>query len=190
MSGLPYHRRSLIAVAAFVTCLLAAAWQGIDVPATATVGGTRLVLNGMGVRTATVLKLRIYVMSLYLEQRCSDPDSIVQSTGRRRVWQYYFRDVGVGMIQRGWADNLAAHNASLAGIESECAAFARQWEAVRGGTVVTIDFSGDTVIVAFDGRPKQPVVSAAFRRALLNVWLGPKVTEVELKKALLGGRAD
>lgn len=48
----------------------AASVAGVTLPDTATVGSTRLVLNGLGLRTKFVLK--VYVAGLYLPQKSSD----------------------------------------------------------------------------------------------------------------------
>ena len=46
--------------------------EGVTVPATRTVDGTTVKLNGVGLRTATMLKIKVYVMPLYLEEPSSD----------------------------------------------------------------------------------------------------------------------
>ena len=34
-------------------------------------------LNGLGLRTATMLKVKVYVIGLYLENKSSDPQAII-----------------------------------------------------------------------------------------------------------------
>jgi len=53
--------------------VLAATLAGVELPGTETVDGTKLVLNGMGLREATVLRVKAYVGGLYLEKPSSDP---------------------------------------------------------------------------------------------------------------------
>jgi len=45
------------------------------------VDGARLRLNGMGLRTFSILGIHIYVAGLYLEHRSDNPDSILHLTG-------------------------------------------------------------------------------------------------------------
>ena len=184
----PATRRTVAAVvlSLLIPCLMAATYKGIEVPDTFTLSGTQLELNGYGIRTVTLLKVKLYIMALYLEARSADADAIIASKGTKRVWQYYMREVGAERIQKGWRESLAEHNESLAGIEKECEQFTLLWEDVKKGTRVTVDFVEDRVEVSVDGRKKPAVEGTAFQKALLNVWLGPKVTDHAVKTAILG----
>ena len=51
----------------------AAALDGVSLPDNVTVGGEQLTLNGIGLRTYSILGIRIDVAGLYLRQRSSDP---------------------------------------------------------------------------------------------------------------------
>ena len=53
--------------------------DGITMPDTATVGGKDLQLNGLGTRKATFLKVKVYVMGLYLEKKSQDGQAIAAS---------------------------------------------------------------------------------------------------------------
>ena len=50
-----------------------------------TVAGQQLVLNGMGIREATVFNVDVYVAGLYVVQRSSDGNAIAASTTHKRL---------------------------------------------------------------------------------------------------------
>ncbi len=55
----------------------AATLSGVNMPDQKTVNGKTLVLNGLGMRTATFLKVKVYVIGLYLESKSSDDKAII-----------------------------------------------------------------------------------------------------------------
>ena len=57
----------------------AAQLAGISLPDTRQVAGIHLLLNGIALRTHSVLGIRIYVAGLYLEQRSSSAEAILRS---------------------------------------------------------------------------------------------------------------
>lgn len=71
----------------------AAGLAGVELPDTETVNGKRLVLNGMGLREATVLRVKAYVGGLYLEKSTSDPDTVINSRQCKRVTMVFLRDI-------------------------------------------------------------------------------------------------
>ena len=48
--------------------------DGVQLPATQSVGGKTLYLNGYGLRTYSILGVHIYAASLYLEHLSSNPE--------------------------------------------------------------------------------------------------------------------
>jgi len=50
----------------FVSITQAADLDGVTLPDTMQLDGSELVLNGMGTRKATMFKVKVYVMGLYL----------------------------------------------------------------------------------------------------------------------------
>jgi hypothetical protein len=83
-------RRLLSAAVVLVTlgavfAAYAAELAGASFPDQATVGGRAVVLNGLGLRTATMLKVKVYVIGLYLENKSSDPQAIIASSDNKRI---------------------------------------------------------------------------------------------------------
>ena len=58
----------------------AAQLQGVMLPDTQSAGQTELRLNGIALRTYSILRIPIYVAGLYLVRPDSDADSILRST--------------------------------------------------------------------------------------------------------------
>ena len=72
---------------------LAKTCEGIALPEQLSIDGKKLVLNGMGVREATVFNVNVYVAGLYLENRSKDGEKIAASEEYKRMQLVFVRDV-------------------------------------------------------------------------------------------------
>ena len=74
-------------------------------PDTRVVSGTRMHLNGIGLRTFSILGIRIYVAGLYLERRSGDPDTILQSPEAKLLDIRFLRDVDAEDARKAWQES-------------------------------------------------------------------------------------
>lgn len=175
----------MLALCAGVTA--AATLAGVMLPDTVTVGGSALTLNGIGIREASVFKVNVYVMGLYVDKKTGDADGVISSPGNKRVVQQYVRDLQQKDLLNGWTESFKANNATLEPVKKEYDTFLSHVVSVRKGEKMIIDFVDDRVEVTMAGKKKPAITGTAFQKALLRVWLGPKPVYPPLKKALLGG---
>lgn len=94
MRSIPAVLAALALVATPASTTHARECLGVRLPDRVSVEGTTLVLNGMGVREATVFQVDVYVAALYLEQRSNDAAAILGTEAKRRVIMHFVRDVG------------------------------------------------------------------------------------------------
>lgn len=164
----------------------AATLLGVELPDRATVDGKTLALNGLGLRRATFLKVKVYVMGLYLERTSGDADAIIGSGESKRVQMHFVRNVsaedGRDAIMRGFENNTE----DLASISDEIATFDASVRDMKTGDVMVLDFSGDVVDVVINGSEVASVSGRPFQRALLSIWLGAKPIDEDLKQSILG----
>ena len=83
----------------------AATLAGVTFPDTVTVDGSTLLLNGLGLREATRLRVRAYVGGLYLEQRTSDARTVIDSHQLKQVRMEFLRSIDRRNLASGWADS-------------------------------------------------------------------------------------
>jgi len=180
--------RSAIALAAAIAASgsEAATLKGVTMPDSLRVGGTALVLNGLGVREATALKVKVYVMGLYLTERSGDKAAIVASTGPKHVVQQYVRDLAAKDLLGGWKESFARNSLDLAPVQAEYDKFLSYMTDIKKGEQIVIDFIEDRVETTVKGQKKDPIQSAAFQKALLLVWLGPNPPCASLQTGILG----
>jgi hypothetical protein len=166
----------------------AAALGGVSMPDQVRVGGKELVLNGLGLREATWLKVDVYVAGLYLERKSGDPQVILGSGEAKRIALEFVRKVKRKSITDAWDEGFDKN----AGGQGEALN-----ERVDRLNAAMIDFKpGDTMSFTFlpgtgvelmvSGESKGTIEGDDFARVLLSIWLGPEPPNPGLKTRLLG----
>lgn len=166
--------------------LRAASLAGVTLPDTVQVGGTTLVLNGLGLRTKFTVK--VYVAGLYLQQKSSDSSAIITSDAPKRIVMQFVHSASkqqmTDAFDEGFKDNTPdAERTMKADIDHFLAAL----EAVKNGDQMAIMYlPGTGTTLDINGTNKLTIAGSAFGQVLFSVWLGPKPPTTDLKKGMLG----
>lgn len=164
----------------------AATLEGVSFPDEATVGGKALMLNGLGLRMATVLKVKVYVIALYLEEKNGDAEAIIESKQNKRLAMQFVHDVTAEKLRKGWEEGFKDNYKDVGSIEGEIEKFNATMQDVKEGDSIELDFSGDVVDIVVKGSKADSVNNSAFQQALLAIWLGPNPPGDALKDGILG----
>ena len=182
----------VIAVGAVLVLLHGAAVAGeragIRMPDTIEVAKQKLILNGLGVREATILKVNVYVAGLYLPERSKNPGEILDRDDIKVLHMRFVRGVDrddvVSAFSDGFKNNagdaVPALRPRIRQLESWLPSFA------DGDTLTMTYVPGKGTFIAVNGRSKGTIEGADFARALFAIWLGPKPPNSGLKRGLLG----
>jgi hypothetical protein len=181
----------VIALAASVWLSLGAAWagtkEGVTLPDTVEVDGKKLVLNGMGVREATVFNVNVYVAGLYLESKTSDANAIIGAEQAKRIDLVFVRDVDRKDITGAFVNGFKKNGADVEALKADLGKLNSWMQDMKKRDVMTFTYvpeQGTTVTVK--GQVKGTIEGAAFGRGLFSNFLGPKPPNGGLKKGLLG----
>jgi long-chain acyl-CoA synthetase len=152
--------------------------------------GPELLLNGAGVRTRVVFK--VYVGALYLPQKNTAANAVINDSGAKRVALHVLRDLTADQLLSALNDGLKANHtpdqlAKLDAQTRQLESIFKSVKAAKNGDTITIDFLGDPgTRITVNGEAKGTITGADFGRALLRVWLGDSPADAALKKAMLG----
>lgn len=169
-----------------LTCY-SAELAGVTLPDSTEVAGTPLLLNGIGLREATVFKVDVYVAGLYLEKKTNDPVAILSDKGKKRLTMQFVRDVGVDKIRKGWVDGFTSNLPDVANLQEKISAFNNMMTDISSGQSITLTFADSNVQIEVAGAKKGEIEGEDFQQALLSIWLGASPPNPELKSGLLGG---
>jgi hypothetical protein len=166
--------------------------RGIAFPDQVQLDGRALSLNGLGLRKATIFKVKVYVAALYLPQPSNSADAILSSNPPAQLILHFVRDVGAGDIRKAWDEGFAKSAAGrLPDLKDRIASLDAWMQDVKTGQRLTFTFKpGDGVEVNLNGVAKGAIKGDDFARALLSIWLGDEPPNPDIKTGLLGGACE
>lgn len=167
----------------------AAEMAGVVMPHTRTVNGIKLILNGIGLRTYSILGIHIYVAGLYLERPNHDAQSILASPSLKVLQIHFVRGVSADRIRQAWKEGLVANCTPPCALPpSELRRFLSAMRPVRAGESYTFIFNRYGAKVYEGGQLLGQINNEHFARLVLAVFIGRQSTasERKLKRDLLG----
>ena len=179
------------AIPFFVSTAMAAAAEldGVVMPDKQDIAGHHLVLNGLGLRTYSLLRIHIYVAGLYLERRTTDPAAILVSNQPKMLRFVFLRDVSAEDARKSWREALdrncpAPCRLPANSIERFLAAI----PSVHSGDTNTLLFTGRGVEFFINGQSAGRIENPDFKQVILSTFIGPSPTSEEVKAGLLGAQ--
>ncbi len=157
-------------------------------------------LLGVGLRTKTFLKVKVYAIGLYVADaalagplaahkgRTASPaffKALVEGDFPKEVRLRFVRDLSANQIQEAMREALA--KAEKARVDQ----FVAYFPAIKSGDECVMRWApGGTLETVMAGQAKAPIADKAFAMALFGVWLGEKPIQDDLKPALVARSAE
>jgi len=170
----------------------AATCRDVQFPDSVTAAGADLVLNGLGIRKATLLSIKVYVAGLYLPQKSRDATAILRAGGRWQIVLRFVRDVGASDIRNALQEGFEkVAGDKLAALGPRIETFQGRMIDFKTGQSLTVTHDPAAgVSVDVNGAAAPPIEGPDFAAALLAIWLGSKPPNEDLKTGLLGGACE
>lgn len=171
---------------------LAATCRDVNFPDSLTAGEANLVLNGLGLRKATFLGVKVYVAGLYLPQKANDTGQILGVDRPWRLVLHFVRDVEGDDIREAFSEGFDKST------DGKAEPLRPRIEALNalvpdlkvGDRLVFTHNAGQGIAVEFNDAPKGAVDGADLAAAMLGIWLGSEPPNDDLKTGLLGGKCE
>jgi uncharacterized protein YneR len=153
-----------------------------------TVDAKELVLNGVGIRKATFLKIKVYYGGLYIPVKTDAAHKFLTTAEPKQIVMHFVRDVGVKDLKKGFSEGFENANKDKANYK-ELLAKLEQFNGflqdVSKGDRMIVTFHADGVTLSLKGKTSEKISAADFSQALLAVWFVNPIDE-SLAKGLLG----
>ncbi len=167
--------------------VVAAELAGVTLPDTASVGTTKLVLNGIGLRTYSALGVHIYIAGLYLQQPSHDADAILFSPSVKLLRLHFVHDVSVDSIRGAWRTELASSCITPCKLsQSILSQFLAALQPVHAGEDIMLVFKRDGLDAYCNKVYLGHIADAQFTQLMLAVFIGKNASQPRLKQQLLG----
>ena len=164
---------------------------GVKLEDTIDVRGSKLVLNGAGVRYKAVFK--VYTAGLYLGKKAGTTDDVLAAPGAKRMTITMLRDIDSAelgkLFSRGMEDNMdkAAFSKLIPGVLRMSEVFSNHKKLLAGENFIVDWVPGTGTVLTVKGKIEgDPFKEPEFFNALMRIWLGPNPADWKLKDALLG----
>lgn len=184
-------KRLLVVVLAFLamnSLCLGGDDDGVKLPGTLKAGKYALILNGAGFRTKWFVK--VYTGGLYLMEKNSDPNRIIEADAPMglRLHIVYDGVTGKKMTDAMNEGFMHATEGNTTPIRNEIEVFnAFFMKKIKKGDIYDITYlPEDGVTVAKNEKPLGTIKGFSFKKALFGIWLCDKPADKKLKKAMLG----
>ncbi len=187
-------RTSLVMLVAMLAALgvepaVAKECNGIDFPEQAQVQASPLMLNGLGLRQATMLRVNVYVAALYVAQKSTDANAILGSNTPKKLVLHFVRNVDGADLKKAWDEGFM-NNAKeqLPALKMRIEKLKGWMADMQSGQQLAFTHKpGAGIEVDVNGAMQGTVEGDDFARAFLAIWLGAKPPNPGLKAGLLGG---
>ncbi len=164
---------------------------GVKVEDSITVSGTKLQLNGAGIRYKGPFK--VYVGDLYTTQPVKSLDELIAAPGPKRLNMTFLREINSAdfgkLLTRGIEDNVSRNEVSkiVVGMIKMGEIFAANKNFLPGDVcALEWDPAKGLSIWAKGKLQAEPFKDPAFFRALMSIWFGQTPADWKLKDQLLG----
>lgn len=176
-------------IALGVTTVQGKECKGISFPDSTEVHGSLLRLNGLSLRKASLLKISVYVVALYLTEPSSDSYLILQPNTPSQLVLQFIRGVSAAELRKSWEEGFAKNfPGHPPGVGGRSRAAEQLVTDVRAGQRMTfIRIPGIGMQVDINGTVKGTIAGDEFSKAFLSIWFGDYPQTAELKTGLLGG---
>lgn len=167
----------------------AATAGGVTMPDTMQVAGHTLVLNGMGVRSFTLLHIRGYVGGLYLTTKADTDEKVLDEPGPKALLMHFIRGAPAAKVHDLYMNSSTVyceHHACNDQDKVSFEALLSTVQDVKPGDTTTFLITDQNVTVQHNGTTTKVINDPAFGRVILDSDLGTTAPSAELRDGLLG----
>jgi hypothetical protein len=191
-----YRVRLPVAALLFFACMIAGAVEvaGVTFDPEVDLAGSKLVLNGSGIRYKAIFK--VYAAGLYLSRKVEAPEMVAAAPGPKRMSITMLREIDSSelgkLFSRGIEDNMdrAAFSKLIPGVVRMSKIFSDHKKLAAGESFMIDWVPGSGTIITVKGQVQgEPFKEPEFFNALMSIWLGRSPADWKLKEQLLGQKS-
>lgn len=162
---------------------------GVSMDDKQTVAGEELVLNGQGIREATIFSVNVYVAGLYVKEKSKNGAKIAAADEPKHLVLHFVRDVDKSDIVEAYREGFKKTSKGKKGLDKKIDKLLGWMEAMKSGSEQVYTYVPDKgLTVKVNGKEKGTIEGLDFAEAFYLIWLGSSPPNAGLKRGLLGGK--
>ena len=177
-----------LTISILLSCsIFGAELYGVTYPDSLEVAGKKLVLNGIAIRKATWIKVKVYVGGFYMEKKSSDYATFLKEKSPKKIIMTFVRNVDADDMIDGWKEAFgnAVPKSGHPALQERMNKFYTFFGDVKKKQTMEFNFLADGVESTINGVKKEKIKGFDFSNALLSVWF-INAKDEGLKEGLLG----
>jgi len=145
--------------------------DGITFEDKVNVAGKDLILNGVGIRKATFLKIKVYYGGLYISKKTNDAAAFLSTPEPKQIIMHFVRDVEAKDIVKTFKEGLQnANGAEAAALMPSMDKLASQITDIKKNDRMILSFDKDGVTLNLKGKAYDKLADSKFSQGLLKIW--------------------
>ena len=159
---------------------------------TMNVNNAPLVLNGLGIRTATIFNVEVYIAGLYIPKKSVDAEAIIAANQPWRLMLQFVHDAGAADIRDALQQGFErVTGGNFAPLKDRMDMLDAQIVDIKEGEYLSFTYDPATASMTIDLNGRSGKIEGRdFAEAMLSMSLGPNPPNPTLKAGLLGGPCE
>jgi hypothetical protein len=158
---------------------------GISLPDSQKVAGDSLVLNGIGIREATVFNVDVYVAGLYVKAKTKSAAAVIDAKNPKKILMHFVRDVEAGDITEAYTEGFKKNGGkSMAARVKKLNSWVVDMK--EGDRMAIVYVPGKGTHLTVKGKKTASVAGDKFAEVLFKIFFGPNPPNSGLKDGMLG----
>lgn len=174
---------------ALPTTASAAECEGVTYPDTTTVDGKTLVLNGMGIRTATVFNVNVYMAGAYVTKKSTSSKELLDLSKPIKVVLTFMRNVSKNKVVGAYQENLdRAPDGVRENITKDYENIMEKLQSVKkGDTHVFTYIPGTGMQIETIGKHRTTITNPTMIEYFLGLYIGPNPNYQKMRDGVVNG---
>ena len=161
---------------------------GVKMQDSVTMDGRALLLNGLGLRLATFLKVQVYVAGLYAPKQSDQAQAFLSTDQPWQLVLSFLRSVDADDMVKAWNEGFEKNaKAQLPALKDRIDTLNGVMKDLKEKDNLAFSYvPGKGTSIELNGHTEATIEGGDFASALLSIWLGDPPND-EIKRGLLGG---
>lgn len=161
-----------------------------EFPKDTVVDETKLLLNGVGIRKATIFGIQVYHAALYIAEPVRSAEKVLTAPRPLKLTLRFVRRVSGEELGAAWEEGFTKNNPDGAQMITELRALVGGMGDVREGDELSLLLTSKGITREGPHGQVQAIDDPRFATAVLRIWMGSAPPDVGLVQGMLGVKDD